>query len=343
MISTMKFSHYSPRKFPVKGLIIALILVVIIGIVAAAYAIRQSYASHLKPLSSASRTQVITVEPGATTAEIADMLAEKGVIRSDWSFEWYVRSKNLRDSLKAGTYVVDQNQSVQEIVQVIVDGKVATDLVTIFPGKRLEETKQKFIEYGFTKTEVEQAFEPTQYASHPALTDKPKDASLEGYLYPETFQKTADTSLKDIIALSLDEMERRLTPDLRQAVAEQGLTLHQAMILASIVEGEVSSPEDRTKVAQVFLKRLDEGMRLESNATDSYAKINPAYDTYKIAGLPPGPVSNFTATAIQAVAYPAKTDWLYFVSGDDGKTHFSKTFEEHEQNIEKYCTTLCGR
>lgn len=339
----MKFSHYSSRKIPKKAIFAGIAALLIVCLATAAYLIRQSYSNHLQPLSSESKTHVITVEPGATTAEIADTLASKGVIRSDWAFEWYVRTENLRDSLKAGTYAVNQNQSVQEIVQIIVEGKVATDLVTIFPGKRLDEIKAKFKEYGYSEAEINDAFNPANYKDHPALTDKPKDASLEGYLYPETFQKTADTSLKDILANSLDEMERRLTPELRQAIARQGLTLHEGITLASVVEGEVSSPEDRTKAAQVFLKRLKEGMKLESNATDAYAKIDASYDTYKIPALPPGPISNFTESAIQAVAYPSKTDWLYFVSGDDGRTHFSKTLEEHEQNIEKYCTTLCGR
>ncbi len=339
----MKFSHRSSRKFPKKLLAVAVIAIFIIGLVSAAYFVRQSYQAHLEPLSDASKTHVVTIEPGATTAEIADTLVSKGVIKSDWSFEWYVRTKNLRESLKAGTYVVDQNQSVQEIVQIIVDGRVASDLVTIFPGKRLDEIKQQFIEYKFTKAEVEAAFNPELYKNHPALTDKPVDASLEGYLYPETFEKTAETKLKDIITKSLDEMDRRLTPEVRRAIAEQGLTLHEAVTLASIIEGEVSGAEDRTKVAQVFLKRLEDGMKLESNATDAYAKIDASYDTYNIPALPPGPISNFTETAILAVAFPSKTSWVYFVSGDDGITHFSKTFEEHEKNIEKYCTTLCGR
>lgn len=339
----MKFSYRNSCKFPTKLVATGIILLIAAALVGAAFFVRQAYQKNLLPVSSESKTHVVTVEPGATTAEIADTLQSKGVIKSDWAFEWYVRSKDLRDSLKAGTYVVDQNQSVQEIVNIIVDGKVATDLVTILPGKRLAEIKDKFLEYGFSKTEVDDALNPVHYKSHPALTDKPKGASLEGYLYPETFQKTAETSLKDIITLSLDEMERRLTPDVRQAISSQGLTLHEGVALASIIEGEVSTAEDRAKVAQVFLKRLKDGMKLESNATDAYAKVDPDYDTYKIAALPPGPISNFTETALQAVAYPAKTDWVYFVSGDDGRTHFSKTLEDHEKNIEKYCTTACGR
>ncbi len=339
----MKFSHSGGTASKRKYLVLLIIGLFLVLVVTSAVIVRSVYQQNLQPVSSQSKTHVVTIQPGSTTAEIADSLKLKGAIRSDWAFEWYVRTEQLRDQLKAGTYIVDQNQSVQDIVKVLVEGKVATDLVTILPGKPLDETKQKLIEEGFSVEEVEAALNPERYRGHPALTDKPREATLEGYLYPETFQKTAETKLEDIIRLSLDEMEARLTPEVREAINKQGLTLHQAVILASIIEGEVPDPEDRTKVAQVFLKRLREGIKLESNATDEYAKKNPTYDTYKISGLPPGPISNFTETSIRAVAFPAQTDWLFFVSGDDGKNHFSKTLEEHEKNIEKYCTTLCGR
>lgn len=339
----MKFRHSSGRRSNIKLIALVLALVFVVVVVSGAVVVRRTYEANLQPVSQESKTHVITIQPGSTTAEIAGILKAKGVIKSDWAFEWYVRNEQLRDQLKAGTYVVDQNQSVEDIVKVIVSGKVASDLVTILPGKRIDEIKQSFVKSGFTEAEADSALEPSQYASHPALTDKPKEASLEGYLYPETFQKTADTKLKDIILLSLDELQLRLTADIRQEVSKQGLTLHQAVILASIVEREVTSPEDRAQAAQVFIKRIKQGTSLQSNATDDYSKLDPAYDTYKINGLPPGPISNFTESSIRAAAYPAQTDWLYFVSGDDKKTHFSKTFEEHKQNIEKYCTSLCGR
>jgi UPF0755 protein len=312
-------------------------------LVGSAAIVRKSYNDNLKPLSSSDKSVVLTVEPGSVPSEIADGLKSKEVIKSDWAFEWYIRNHNLRDQLKAGTYVFKPNMSIPEIAEIITGGKVASDLVTILPGKRLEQIKQGFTEAGFSQDEVETALDPKNYSGHPALTDKPKNASLEGYLYPESFQKTAETKLSEIIKLSLDEMQDRLTPEIRQAYSQKGLNLHEAVTLASIVEQEVSNEADRATVAQVFLKRFDEGIRLQSDATNAYAKINPAYDSYKVEGLPPGPIGNISEDTLQALAYPSQTDWLYFVSGDDGKTHFSKTLEEHEANIEKYCTTLCGR
>ena len=339
----MKFADGKIKKNNKKLMVITLVVILIVGLVVSAFVVRKTYNENLKPLSTTSKTHVITIQPGSTTAQIAESLKSRGVIKSDWAFEWYVRNSQTKDELKAGTYVFDQNQTVQEIVEIMISGKVATDLITILPGKTLEETKTALLKAGYSGQEVESALEPSQYAKHPALTDKPKDVTLEGYLYPETFQKTSETTLKEIITLSLDEMERVLTNEVRQAISKQGLTLHEGITLASVIEGEVGTPEDRNQVAQVFLKRLKEGIRLESNATDDYAKKNPAYDSYKIDGLPPGPISNFTESSINAVAFPSKTDWLFFVTGDNGQTHFSKTIEEHDALIKQYCTTLCGR
>ncbi len=338
-----KFNHHKGSK-PARGRKTALLIVaaLLLVMVASAVVVRKAYESNLKPLSSSNEGIVITVKPGSAPGQIAEQLKQKGVIKSDWALEWYVRNNNLRDKLKAGTYLFKPSQSVPEIVDQLADGKIATDLVTILPAKRIDQIKAEFVKGGFSQQEVDAALDPAQYESHPALTDKPKGASLEGYLYPESFQKDANTTVSKIIKSSLDEMHQYLTPEIREGFNKQGLTVHQGVIMASIVEGEVSNDSDRATVAQVFLKRYKTGMPFQSNATDGYAKINPAYDTYKISGLPPGPISNVTQSSLKAVAFPAQTDWLYFVSGDDGKTHFSKTLEEHQALIEKYCKKLCN-
>ncbi len=340
----MKYS--SRRKLYKRRQKIAVIffIVVLVILVGVAGLVRKAYVDNLKPLNSSDNTAIIvTIDPGSTPGDIADNLENKRVIKSAQAFEWYVRSNNLRADLKAGTYLFMPSLSVQQIVDKIVNAEVATDLVTILPGKRLHQIRESLIKDGFSEKDVDKALDPDQYRSNPALSDLPKGASLEGYLYPESFQKTAETEPEQIIRQSLDEMNRYLSPEVREAFNKQGLTVHQGIILASLVEGEVSNDSDRAMVAQVFLKRLKEGIPLQSNATDEYAKIDPAYNSYKRKGLPPGPVSNVTASALNAVAFPAQTDWLYFVSGDDGATHFSKTLEEHEALTRKYCTKLCGQ
>lgn len=313
--------------------------------------IRRQYYNSLKPYSSSQNSQLVTIAKGASVTEIANDLAEKKIIRTKWGFEWYVRNKNVRDKLQAGTYSLKPSQSIPEIVDVITRGAIATDLVTILPGKRLDEIRDGLINSGFAPDSVDAALNPALYTDHPALVDKPPQASLEGYLYPESFQKVAETQPETIIRASLDEMHKYLSPQLRAAIIARGLTIHQGVTMASVIGQEVSKPEDKAKVAQVFYKRLSMDMLLQSDPTAKYGAImagqepslsyDSPFNTYKHKGLPPGPISNVNISSLEAVANPAGTDYLYFVAGDDGTTHFSRTLSEHEALTEQYCTKLC--
>lgn len=335
-----------------KGIIVilvAFIVVVIAGVLVA----RRSYEANLAPYSASQKSVQVIIDSGSTAQEIAQQLEDSNLIKAAWAFEWYVRTNDLRDDLLAGTYNIRPNMAIPEIVDAITLGRVATDLVTIPPAIRIDQVRQVLVQNGFTPADIEAALDSSEYSNHPALVDKPMNANLEGYIYPESFQKTSQTTAVDIITQSLDEMQKRLTPTLRAGIVRQGLTVHEGIILASIVEQEVSNPEDKPKVAQVFLKRLKDGIALESDATASYGAIlngdepsltyASAYNTYQNKGLPPTPISNVSESSLAAVADPASTSFLFFVSGDDGVTHFSKTLDEHEENISKYCTTLCGR
>lgn len=339
-------------------LLLALAIAFLILFTGATFGVRKYYEANLRPLNSSQTSVSVTIPTGATLRETAQILKDKKVIKNKWAFERYVRNKSASDKIKAGTYNLSPSYSVSEIVSIITEGKVATDLITILPGKRLDEIKTAFRNAGYSQQVIDTAFDPAQYESHPALADKPKNASLEGYLYPESFQLTKETKPQTIIKKSLDEMQKRLTPELRQAFVKQGLTVHQAVTLASIIEKEVSRVEDKPGVAQVFLKRLSLNMKLESDSTVVYAytvdkkppslSYDSSFNTYVYAGLPPGPISNTTESSLKAAAYPSATDWLYFVSGDPDQngvsvTHFSKTLAEHEALIAQYCKKLCNQ
>ena len=330
------------------GVVFILVCLIAAGV---AYGVHDYYQDNLKAVSNSQKTVTITIPKGSTLDQVADILSQNGVIRSRKVFEQYVRAKGLQNKIQAGTYAIKPSQSVKEIVAIITEGKVASNLITITPGQRLDQIEQTFINAGFEPSAVKSALDPSLYAGHPALADKPASASLEGYLYPESFQRTTDTTPGQIISASLDEMAKRITPDFRQAVKKQGLTVHQGIILASIIEQEVSNPDDKPKVAQVFLKRLSIDMVLGSDVTAFYGSIingqepsvtyQSAYNTHYVKGLPPGPISNVTAQSLQAIITPANTDWLYFVAGDDGVTYFSKTIEEHEALTAQHCKKLC--
>ena len=307
---------------------------------------------NLKPVSTNQTTVTLTIPTGSSLADVAVLLKKNNLIRNEWVFKQYVRSKGLQDQILAGTYALKPSQSVSEIVEILTQGIVENTLVTIKPGQRLDQIKQTFINAGFSVKDTEAAFEPAQYDGHPALVDKPRGASLEGYLYPESFQKDATTKPTQIITSSLDEMQRRLTPEIRAQFAKKGLSVYQGITLASIIEKEVSIVSDKALVSQVFYKRLSMDMGLESDPTAFYGAIiagqepslryDSAYNTYLVKGLPPGPISNVSQESLKAAAYPANTDWLFFVAGDDGKTYFSKTLAEHEANIDRYCKKLCN-
>lgn len=307
------------------------------------YAAQRVYKDNLKPVSSSEKRISVTIPLGSSLSEITKLLKDNGLIRSDWAFSQYVRNKNIQDSLKAGTYSLSPSQSVQEIADIITQGKIDTNVFRILPAERIEETRANLINSGYAEAEVDAALKPDLYRNHPALADMPSSVtSLEGYLYPETIHKTAETKPEEIVRLFLDEMHKRLTPEIRNGIVAQGLTVHDGIILAAIIENEVSNVnlEEKPQVAQVFLKRLKIGMKLESDATAAYGNIlgqSPnQYDTYTVLGLTPTPISNVSDFSLKAVANPASTSWLYFVSGKDCVTRFSTTIEEHEAKIAQY-------
>lgn len=347
------------RRVHLRRLAVVLLIAVVV-LVAAIFAVWRFYDSNLEPLSSNQNApvQTIVIESGTSPKGIAQMLQDKAIIRSAWTFERYVQSKNVAGDLKAGTYSLSPSQSVPDIVSQLTHGKVTTELVTILPGQRIDQIRQSLLNDGFSEADVEKALNPATYAGNPALVDKPAGNSLEGYLYPDSFQRTAETKPWTIVEQSLNEMQTHLTPDIRAVFAANGLSTYQGLILASIVEQEVSKPADRAQAAQVFIKRIKVGMPLGSDVTAIYGAINAGqsqlsqgqklvldspYNTLIHAGFPPTPISNVSESSLQAVARPANTDWLYFVAGDDGTTYFSKTVEEHEALAAKYCHKLCGR
>lgn len=329
--------------------IITLLIVVGGGTIA----LRGWYNHNLSPASTIASQKYFSVERGKTVHEIGIDLKTAGLIRSSGAFEYYVRTNALFNDLQAGTYVLSPTMSVPNIVKKIQKGEVARNLLTILPGKRLDQIKEAFVQAGYTPGEVNSAFDISQYSSHPLLAGLPAAATLEGFLYPDSFQKDSNTSAQVIIRESLDEMQRHLSLDVLTGFAAQNLNLYQAITLASIVLQETYDPAYQPTVAQVFLLRMKQNTRLESNVTANFAadslgrprdvRIDSSYNTYLHAGLPPGPIGNVTASAIKAVAHPDTTDYLFFVAGDDEKIHFSHTKAEHDDSVAKYCTKKCAQ
>jgi UPF0755 protein len=320
-------------------------------------ALKYWYQTNLKAVSQQSAKVLVVIPSGYSAEQIANLLHSQGLIKNTTVFELYVRFAHLRDSLKAGEYQLDPSLSVQQIVDILNGGQVYTELFTILPAKRLDQIRQSFITAGFTESDVDAALNPANYVNYPALVDKPAGATLEGYLYPESYQITATTTVAEIVGQALNQMDAALTDEIVAGFAAQGLNVHQGVTLASIVEQEASSAADRQMVAGVFLNRLAIGMALGSDVTYHYAAdvtgqeatpfIDSPYNTRKYTGLPPGPISNVSASSLQAVANPTPSEYLFFVAGDpvgDAPSiiYYSKTQAEHEAYASQYCHTLCS-
>ncbi len=349
----MKYNHEeTSKKRPVLKIVGAVAGFLAFFAVAGVLALSRWYSNALEPLSVEGDKKVasITVESGWSASKIADELESNGIIKNKTAFKWFVDRSGQKQKLQAGTYSVSSSNSVEEIVDILVGGKVVTKTFTILPAKRLDQLESAFIDAGFDPASVEAAF--TKTYEHPITESLPDSQSLEGYIFPETYQVSLEASPRDIIRQSLDEFQKQIDDlGLKSDFDELGLSLHEAFTLASIVERESPGVEDHSKIAQVFRKRLDIGMQLGADATFYYAAeitgkpahpdLDSPYNTRLYAGLPPGPISNFTIEALKAIANPADADYLYFVSGDDGTTYFSSTLDEHRALTAKYCIELC--
>lgn len=327
-----------------------LLVVILIGVIW----VRYTYTRDLQPVSSSQKTQIVTIAEGSSVKQIAAQLQDQRLIRSAWAFELYVHSRELTDKLQAGTYALSPSETTPAIVKTMTSGHVSTQLVTILPGRRIDQVRADLINDGFAPVAVDSALQPALYADLPVLAYKPAGVdNLEGLLWPDSWYKNAGSQPSDIIRKSLTAMGQHLTPDLQSAFARENLTVYQGLILSSMVVQEVGKASDQPQVAQVFLTRLKQSSDLGSDASAAYGAIaadkkpsvnfDSVYNTRLHPGLPPTPISTVTASALAAVANPANTNWLYFVTGDDGTTYFSTNLQDHQALTQKYCHKLCSQ
>jgi len=311
-----------------------------------------------------------TIESGETTAIIAENLESAGLIRKALAFQIYYYfhygNTSTDSSLKAGEYQMPRTLSVPEIIEHMIAGDSTSNVFSLMitPGETVSDIKEKLVEqYSYSEEEVDAAF--AKDYDHPALAGKGDTSAygaepLEGYMFGDTYEFYKGESVENIITTVLDKFYEVIKGNnLESRFADHGLTLYQGITLASIVQKEASS-EDQPTVAQVFYKRLEEGMSLGSDVTLQYALdlvdpdrttytdnssalgLDSLYNTRKYTGLTPGPICNPGVSALLAVADPSDTDYLYFLTGDDGKMYYSSTDSGHQQNIIEHCQELCS-
>ncbi|MBC7868839.1 endolytic transglycosylase MltG [Candidatus Saccharibacteria bacterium] len=317
------------------------------------------YGVQLTPLTGDKEKLIaVTVESGSTPSQIGNLLQDKAIIRSSLAFDVNTRLSGTRSKLQAGTYRLSPGDSTPQIVKHLVSGKVDQFTITFLPGATLKQHVKVLLKAGFSQSEVDVAL--SQSYDSPLFEGKPAGTDLEGYIYGETYSFSSGSTAKAILQRTFDEFAQVIKDNnLVAGFKQQNLTLYQGITLASIVQRESISPKsgepttDQKQIAQVFYTRLNAGMPLGSDVTFIYAAnklgvtpistLESPYNTRIITGLPPGPIASPGITALKATAAPALGDYVYFVAGDDGKTYFGRTLEEHEANVARYCTVECNK
>jgi UPF0755 protein len=325
------------------------------------------------PASVDSRPVRFVVEPGTPARAIGKNLVEAGLITDDLLFEAYVRLNGLTSRLEAGTFVLAPSMTMLEIVEALQHARAASVSVTIPEGWRLEQVADYLVQADLFGEESDSAARYREQAlegdltdldpgKYPFLQERPAGMSLEGYLFPATYELPAEgATAADLLRRQLDAFAARVVPAY-EAALEAGtteLSLYEVLTIASIVEREAVVASERPAIAGVYLNRLAIGMRLEADPTVQYAMgyqpqsgqwwktpvfleeysgvISP-YNTYLNEGIPPGPIASPGLSSIQAVLEPEEHDYIYFVATPDGTGRhiFARTWEEHVENVRRY-------
>ncbi len=306
----------------------------------------------MQPASKKGNLVMVQIEPGSSFKSVAEMLEDRGFIRSKDGFyvlAWY---KNMLDKVKAGEYYISPAMPPDRILDIIVSGRPIEYQVTIPEGynifqiasilkhSKLISQKDEFIHAVRDKVLLEKASIPAD--------------SAEGYLFPDSYLIPRGYKAHDIAMLMIDRFYQVWHGNsFDRRVEELKTTRHKVVILASIVEEEAMREDERPLIASVFWNRLEKGMPLQADPTVRYGimveqqvrkkrlrwrdlRRSTPYNTYTIKGLPKGPISNPGLASLKAVLYPANTDYLYFVSRNNGTHKFSATLREHNRAVDKY-------
>lgn len=307
------------------------------------------FKTQMQPLSPGAAAVKVLIPDGASTAAIATILVERGIIRNSFVFRVAAAASNLDRQLKSGHYLISPGLSLMEIIRVLVDGQVQELEFTVPEGYTLKQIATLLQQKGLVQADE---FWQAAAGDYPFdfLSGLPPGAErLEGFLYPDTYRVTPDTSPQEIIVKMLERFNQIYREVYTENDISRKYSIKEIVTLASIIEREAKLDAERPQVASVFLNRLKRGMRLESCATVEYLlpeakpvltyedlQIDSPYNTYRTDGLPPGPIANPGRASLQAVFKPVQSDYLYFVAKPDGSHHFSRTLTEHNQAALRY-------
>lgn len=305
----------------------------------------------LGPMSRSNDKISLNVETGDTLSDVSHKLFSKNLIRHPFIAELLGSDVYKIHSIKPGEYTFTQSENIFAIMRTLIIGAPKRELRIVVPeGWTTREIALYLEKQGlFSEKEFENELQGDWGSLYPFLSGLKNQNNLEGYLFPDTYRVYADATPRAVLKKILDNFDGKFDATLRERARERGISMHDAITLASIVEREVSRDEDRALVADIFLRRLSIGMPLQADSTVNYitgkksaspsivdTKTESPYNTYRITGLPFGPICNPGLSAIRAVLYPKANDYLFFLTTSDGRTVFAKTFEEHVKNKKTY-------
>jgi UPF0755 protein len=297
-----------------------------------------------------------SIQPGATAAQVTEALAAAGLIKDAQLLNLYLRYRGHDSAIEAGDFLLRQTMTPMEVAAALTDATAREVSVLVIEGWRLEQIGESLsanptlsVPYSdFWALAGPNASRPFNST---ILQELPPSASLEGFLFPDTYIVRPGANAQDLIAKMLANFENHLPDDYRANIARRGLTLYQAVTLASLIEREAVHDDERPLIASVILNRLTIGQPLQIDATVQYAVAGPGnwwppvagldfrtvespYNTYTITGLPAGPIANPRAASLLAVAAPADTNYLYYraLCDGSGRHAFAPTYEEHLAN-----------
>ena len=294
------------------------------------------------PLNPSSHENVIfTVQNGWSDDQIAMDLQKMGIIRSNYFFKFYAILSLKHSKLQAGEYNLSPRMSAYDIVNQMARGGVIKDKVVILEGWSVNDIGKYLQSKGICSQDYFISLAEKDYsAQFSFLQDKPKTAGLEGYLFPDTYQISQGESCENILDAMLSNFNQKLTPTMRSDIASQKKSIFNIVTMASLLEKEVRTLDDKKIVSGILWKRLSINMPLQLDSTIVYITgdanisvadkaINSPYNTYKYYGLPKGPISNPGIDSITAAIYPKATNYWYYLT--DGKTIFSETLDQHNR------------
>ena len=297
-----------------------------------------------------SKRGYVHVRSDMTAVDVAEEMYDGGYIASPLWFRAAAQMTGQAGQLKEGEYSIDSSMSLQQILAKLTSGESEADRLVIPEGYTVWQTAKRVAAMGHISEEEFLAAAKDASLLYPYMKGN-RDVTFptEGFLFPDTYFVPKNATAEDVVRMMLKNFDAHLSEDMKKQIADKNMSIYQFVTLASLVEKEAKYEEDRPLISSVFLNRLAQHMKLQSDASISYAmgshkeaysiaetQYDSPYNTYMYEGLPPGPIANPGMACMNAILQAPQTSYLYFVADKDGHNYFSVTYDDHMKNVQEH-------